>query len=115
MRAGLRVGTSLNGSGGYAERVAADTGGLIVVPPELGLPEAVALPADGRTAMGIIRAAALQPGEWVLVESAAGGVGSLLVQLASSASAQVVAVAGSRRKLELATELGAEVNALMNT
>ncbi|WP_405143250.1 zinc-binding dehydrogenase [Sphaerisporangium sp. NBC_01403] len=109
--AGLRVVTSLKGSGGYAERVAADTGGLIAVPPELDLHDAVALLADGRTAMGIVRAAAPRPGEWVLVESAAGGVGSLLVQLAAGAGAQVVAVAGSRRKLDLATELGAKVTA----
>jgi NADPH2:quinone reductase len=87
------------------------TGGLIPVPPELDLPDAVALLADGRTAMGIIRAAALQPGEWVLVESAAGGVGSLLVQLASNAGAHVIAVAGSQRKLDLAADLGAKVTA----
>ncbi|MEV6987030.1 zinc-binding dehydrogenase [Sphaerisporangium sp. NPDC051017] len=105
---GARVVTSLKGSGGYAERVAADTGGLIPVPPGLELADAVALLADGRTAMGVMRAAAVQPGEWVLVESAAGGVGSLLVQLAVNAGARVIAAASSPRKLDLAAGLGAE-------
>ncbi|MFC4591481.1 zinc-binding dehydrogenase [Sphaerisporangium corydalis] len=105
---GRTVVTSLKGSGGYAERVAADAGGLIAVPPGLDLADAVALLADGRTAMGVIRAAAPRPGEWVLVEAAGGGVGSLLVQLAVNAGAQVVAVAGSRRKLGLAADLGAK-------
>ncbi|MCW2878125.1 MAG: NADPH:quinone reductase [Sphaerisporangium sp.] len=108
---GRRVVTSLGGSGGYAERVAVDIGGLITVPPELDITDAVALLADGRTAMGLIRAAAPRPGEWVLVESAAGGLGSLLVQLLSNAGAQVVAVASSQRKLDLAAELGAKVTA----
>ncbi|GII86637.1 NADPH:quinone reductase [Sphaerisporangium siamense] len=106
---GTRVVTSLGGSGGYAERVAAGVDGLIPVPPGLELAQAVALLADGRTAMGLARAAALRPGEWALVESAGGGVGSLLVQLAVNAGARVVAAAGSARKLDLAAELGAEV------
>jgi NADPH2:quinone reductase len=45
----------------------------------------------------------------VLVEAAAGGVGSLLVQLARAEGADVVAAAGGERKLELARELGARV------
>jgi Alcohol dehydrogenase GroES-like domain len=45
-----RVVTSTGGSGGYAERVAVEAAGLIAVPDELGLAEAVALLADGRTA-----------------------------------------------------------------
>ncbi|HEY4027054.1 MAG TPA: zinc-binding dehydrogenase, partial [Candidatus Dormibacteraeota bacterium] len=65
--------------------------------------------ADGRTAVALMRAAALRSGEVVLVEAAAGGVGSLLVQLASGAGARVVAAAGGRRKLDLARQLGADV------
>jgi NADPH:quinone reductase len=45
----------------------------------------------------------------VLVEAAAGGVGSLVVQLAKRAGAFVVAAAGDERKLELARSLGADV------
>jgi NADPH2:quinone reductase len=48
------------------------------------------------------------PGETVLVEAAAGGVGSLLVQLARNAGARVVAAAGGSRKADVTAELGAE-------
>lgn len=102
-----RVITSTGGSGGYAERVAVDAAGLIAVPDELEMAEAVALLADGRTALSLVRAAAPRPGETVLVEAAAGGVGSLLVQLARAAGASVAAAAGGERKLRVAADLGA--------
>lgn len=105
---GTRVITSTGGSGGYAERVAVDAAGVIPVPDGVGLPEAVALLADGRTAMSLMRAAEVRPAETVLVEAAAGGVGSLLVQLAAGAGARVVAAAGGQRKLRVARELGAD-------
>lgn len=95
------------GGGGYAERVAVDAAALIPVPDGLGLPEAVALLADGRTALSLVRAAPIHAGETVLVPAAAGGVGSLLVQLAAAAGARVVAAAAGGRKQELARELGA--------
>jgi NADPH:quinone reductase len=104
---GARVVTSLNGSGGYAERVAVPAAAPFVVPDGLALDEAVALLADGRTATALIDAAGLTGGERVLVEAAGGGVGSLLVQLARNAGAVVVAAAGGPRKLGLAKELGA--------
>jgi NADPH2:quinone reductase len=107
--AGRRVVTTTGGSGGYAERVAVDAAAPIPVPGRLGLAEAVALLADGRTAIALIRAAAVRAGETVLVEAAAGGVGSLLVQLARDAGARVVAAAGGARKVSLATSLGADV------
>ncbi|TMC06942.1 MAG: zinc-binding dehydrogenase [Chloroflexi bacterium] len=105
--AGARVVTTTGGSGGYAERVAVPAAGLVAVPDGLGLPEAVALLADGRTALALLRAAAPRTGETVLVEAAAGGLGSLLVQLAAAAGARAIAAAGSPRKLALAAELGA--------
>ena len=46
--------TGTGGSGGYAERVAVDAAGLIAVPEELGMDEAVALLADGRTAISLL-------------------------------------------------------------
>ncbi len=105
---GRRVVTSTGGSGGYAERAAVDASGLFTVPGGLELDDAVALLADGRTATMMIRATAPQPGERVLVEAAAGGVGSLLLQLAKSAGATVVAAAGSSRKTGVARDLGAD-------
>ncbi|HEY3669487.1 MAG TPA: zinc-binding dehydrogenase [Acidimicrobiia bacterium] len=106
---GRSVVSTTGGSGGYAERVVVDAGELIDVPPGLALEDAVALLADGRTAMGLTDVAALRPGDTVLVEAAAGGVGSLLVQLARHAGASVVAAAGGTRKVALASELGADV------
>jgi NADPH:quinone reductase len=106
---GRRVISSLGGSGGYAELAVADAAGVIEVPDGLGLDVALALLADGRTAVSLVRAAAPRAGERVLVEAAAGGVGNLLVQLSSARGAEVVAAAGGERKLELARELGAHV------
>jgi NADPH2:quinone reductase len=106
---GTRVISSTGGSGGYAEFVAVPASSVITVPDGLGTREAVALLADGRTALALIQAAEVTAGETVLVEAAAGGVGSLLVQLARQRGAQVVAVAGGQRKVRIALELGATV------
>jgi NADPH2:quinone reductase len=108
---GRRVVSGTGGRGGYAERAAVQAGGLVEVPEGLALDEAVALLADGRTALALARAARIAPGERVLVLAAAGGVGSLLVQLAQAAGARVLAAAGGPGKLRLARELGAEVTA----
>jgi NADPH2:quinone reductase len=106
---GRRVIGNTGGAGGYAERVAVDAAGLLEVPDGVGLDTAVTLLADGRTAMMAVRAVELRAGERALVEAAAGGVGSLLVQLARAAGATVVAAAGGGRKVGLARELGADV------
>jgi NADPH2:quinone reductase len=104
---GRRVIASLGGSGGYAELAVAAAGDVHPVPGELSLPDALALLADGRTAVGLHRLAAPLAGETVLVEAAGGGLGSLLVQLAAGAGARVIAAASDRRKLDLARTLGA--------
>ena len=106
---GTRVITSTGGSGGYAERVAVDAAALFRMPGEVPLDVAVALLADGRTATMMTRAADIRPGDRVLVEAAAGGVGSLIVQLAKTAGARVIAAAGGARKIAVATDLGADV------
>ncbi|MEU5563311.1 zinc-binding dehydrogenase [Micromonospora musae] len=105
---GRRVVAGTGGSGGFAEQTVVTVGDLVAVPEGLGLPEACALHPDGSTALGLVEGAGIRPREWVLVEAAGGGVGSLLVQLARSAGARVVAAARGRRKLDLARELGAE-------
>jgi NADPH:quinone reductase len=106
---GKRVVSSTGGAGGYAELVAVDAGALVEVPDGIELDSAVALLADGRTAMLLVRAAGLRAGERALIEAAAGGVGTLLVQLARSGGARVVAAVGGARKAEVARDLGAEV------
>jgi NADPH2:quinone reductase len=105
---GKRVVTSTGGAGGYAQRVAVDASLVFPVPDALSLDVAVALLADGRTATGLVHAVSVAPGERVLVEAAAGGVGSLLVQLAKAAGAEVVAAAGGAEKIARARELGAD-------
>jgi len=105
---GRRVVTDTGESGGYAERAVAPAEGLIPVPAGLGLPEAAALLHDGLMALGLAEEARIQPGEWVLVVAAGGGLGILLVQLAHAAGARVIGAARGKRKLDLARELGAE-------
>jgi NADPH2:quinone reductase len=106
---GRRVVSGTGGSGGYAELAAVDAAGLVEVPEGVPLDQAVALLADGRTALLLVRGAGISGGDRVLVEAAAGGVGTLLVQLARAAGATVIAAAGGERKLAVARELGAEV------
>lgn len=106
---GRRVVGSTGGSGGYAEHATVDARALFDVPDELALDDAVALLADGRTATMMVEAARVRPGERVLVEAAAGGVGTLLVQLAAARGARVVAAAGGERKVALARSLGADL------
>lgn len=105
--AGQRVVTSTGGSGGYAQRVAVDAAAVFPVPEGLALDAAVALLADGRTATALVHATSVRPGDRVLVEAAAGGVGGLLVQLAKAAGASVMGAAGGPAKV--AQVLGADV------
>jgi NADPH:quinone reductase len=106
---GRRVVAALGGKGGYAEEAAAAAAGLIEVPDGLGLRDATALLADGRTALSLTELAGIGRGDTVLVEAAAGGVGTLLVQFARNAGARVVALAGGERKLAVARDLGADL------
>jgi NADPH2:quinone reductase len=106
---GRRVVTSLTGTGGYAERAVAVAEQLVEVPDGVALPDAVALLADGRTAFALAGRARLKEDDTVLVEAAAGGVGTLLVQLARNAGARVIALASQERKLAVARDLGADM------
>ncbi|MGW5669446.1 zinc-binding dehydrogenase [Micromonospora sp. NPDC003776] len=106
---GRRVVTATGGAGGYAERVAVAQDAPLPIPDGLPLDQAVALLADGRTALMLAGAAGLRTGDRVLVEAAAGGVGSLLTQIATAAGARVVAAAGGPRKVALLRERGLDV------
>jgi NADPH:quinone reductase len=96
-------------STGYAEQVVADVEEIIPVPDGLAIDAAAALVHDGVTALSLDRLGTPEKGKWVLVSAAAGGAGSLLVQLAVDAGARVVAAASSDVKLALARQMGAEV------
>lgn len=96
-------------AGGYAEFVTIDAGSLVPLPDGLAFEDAAALMVQGLTALYLIRQCPPR-GKAVLITAAAGGVGSLLVQLAKRAGASlVIAAASSRAKLDLAASLGADI------
>ncbi|TDW24578.1 quinone oxidoreductase family protein [Kribbella kalugense] len=97
--------------GGYAEYALAPAHRVVDVPDEVGDGQALALLIQGLTAWHVLRnSARLSAGETVLVNAAAGGVGSIAVQLAKHFGAgQVIATASTEAKRELALELGADV------
>ncbi|MFD1812978.1 zinc-binding dehydrogenase [Rhodococcus gannanensis] len=105
---GARVVATTGGAGGYAALALAQTTDLHHIPDPLGYPEAAALLADGRTAVGLHRAAGVRTGDTVVVTAAAGGVGGILVQLAKAAGARTIGLAGSDAKLDHARSLGVD-------
>jgi NADPH2:quinone reductase len=107
---GERVVAMLEGTGGYAEYAVAPRATTFPVPEGLDDGAALALLVQGLTAWHILRTSArLRDGESVVVHSAAGGVGSLAVQLARPFGAgRVIATASSEDKRRLALDLGAD-------
>jgi NADPH2:quinone reductase len=110
LREGRRV-VALTGFGGYAEYALAPAAHAFPIPEDLSDDTALAILIQGLTAWHLYRTAGrVADGESVVVHSAAGGVGSLAVQLGHPLGAgRVIAVASSERKRELALELGADV------
>jgi NADPH2:quinone reductase len=100
----------LVGDGGYAEWAKAPADRVFGIPDELDDDAALAILIQGLTAWHLYRTAArVSEGESVVVHSAAGGVGSLAVQLGHSlGAARVIATASSGEKRALALELGAD-------
>jgi NADPH2:quinone reductase len=99
------------GNGGYAEKAVVTEAAAFEVPAGVDDVSAVALLVQGLTAWFLLKETThLQPGESVVVHAAAGGVGSLAVQLAKSMGAgRVIATASSPEKRQLALDLGADV------
>jgi NADPH2:quinone reductase len=96
-------------SGGYADYVIADAASVVPLHDEVSFEDATALMVQGLTALHLVRQSPLQD-RAVLVNAAAGGVGSLLVQLARDSGARlVIAAAGSGEKRDLALALGADI------
>jgi NADPH:quinone reductase len=110
VKPGMRVVTLIE-SGGYSEFALADERSLIPIPEQLDYQNAVALPLQGLSAYHVLKTMGrLEKGESVLVHAAAGGVGTLAVQLAKLFGAgKVIATASSSEKLELARQMGADV------
>ncbi|HEX2072121.1 MAG TPA: zinc-binding dehydrogenase [Thermoleophilaceae bacterium] len=98
-------------TGGYAEYAVAAAARTFPIPDGVSDDDALALLIQGLTAWHLWRTSAhLVEGESVVVHSAAGGVGSLLTQLAKPMGAgRVIATAGSSERRTEALELGADV------
>jgi NADPH2:quinone reductase len=114
--AGVREDTgerviALTRSGGYAEYAKAPAELVFPIPEGLDDGVALALMVQGLTAWHLYRTAGrVARGESVVVHAAAGGVGSLAVQLGKLLGAgRIIAVASSEQKRELALALGADV------
>ncbi|MEU0822072.1 quinone oxidoreductase family protein [Streptomyces mirabilis] len=108
---GLAVGqevAALTQGGAYADVVVADAVTVFPLPPGVDLRTGATLPTVLPTAYALIHTVGrLQPGETVLVQGAAGGVGTVLGQLASAAGAgAVLGVVSSEAKAEYAREHG---------
>jgi NADPH:quinone reductase-like Zn-dependent oxidoreductase len=107
VRVGQCVAALLPEMGGYAEYVCVPEWLVIPVPAGLDPAEAVSVILNGLTAYAALhRVAKIRAGEKILVTSAAGGLGTLLVQLAKQAGLEVYGTA-STGKLALVRELGA--------
>jgi NADPH2:quinone reductase len=105
---GRRV-AALLATGGYAQKVTVPEGWLIPLPDEVSDDQAAALLLQGLTAHALVhRCARLQEGETIVVQAAAGGTGTLAVQLAKRAGGRVIALASSDEKRALAARLGAD-------
>ncbi|BDH13849.1 NADP-dependent oxidoreductase [Streptomyces hygroscopicus] len=93
--------------GTYAELVAAPVRTLARKPASLSWQQAAGLPLAGLTAYQALKRVGTKAGETVLVHAAAGGVGSLAVQIAVAQGARVIGTA-SERNHEFLRSLGAE-------
>ncbi|MEZ0480873.1 zinc-binding alcohol dehydrogenase family protein [Planococcus sp. SSTMD024] len=107
-KSGDRV-VALIESSGYAEYAAIPEQVLTPVPEGVSFEEAVALPLQGLSAYHILKTMGrLEPGETVLIHAAAGGVGTIAVQLAKLFGAgKIIATASTEEKLFHAEKMGA--------
>jgi NADPH:quinone reductase len=106
MKAGTRVAW-INRLGSYAEQIVLPLEQAVLVPNSFGISESMLL--QGVTAQYLLAEYRdIRPGDVVLVHSAAGGVGQILVQWLKHLGAIVIATASSAKKLETARSLGAD-------
>lgn len=109
--AGFKPGDEVFGDishGGFAEYSVAPERALTLKPSNLSFEQAAAVPVAGMTALqGLRDVGNIQPGQSVLINGAAGGVGTFAVQIAKAFGAEVTAVC-STRNLGQARDLGAD-------
>ncbi len=102
--------TALLAGGGYAEQVAVPVGQLMSVPSGLDLITAASLPEVACTVWSnIVMTAHLAEGEWLLIHGGGSGIGTMAIQVARAVGARVAVTAGSKAKLAICEQLGAEI------
>nr|WP_184025098.1 NADPH:quinone oxidoreductase family protein [Deinococcus budaensis] len=115
---GVEVGgrvASLGGRGGLAEYALSPAAALIPVPPSFSGAQAAAFPVSYFTAYhGLKTLGHGREGEWVLVQAAAGALGTASIQLAKALGMRIVAMASTEEKLGIARDLGADVTLLQD-
>jgi NADPH2:quinone reductase len=96
-------------SGGYAQKAIAHSAAMIEIPVGVSDDQALCMLVQGSTAWHILKTVGhLKKGESVVIHAAAGGVGTIAIQLAKLWGAKVIAVASSESKRALAKSLGAD-------
>lgn len=115
---GVQVGqrvAALAGRGGLAEYAISPAAALIQVPESFTAAQAAAFPVSYFTAYhGLKTLGRGQPGEWVLVQAAAGALGTASIQLAKALGMNVIALASTEEKLQIARNLGADVTLIQD-
>jgi len=96
-------------SGGYAENAVAHKGAIFPIPDNVSDEAALCVLIQGTTAWHLLKTMGhLRAGETVLIHAAAGGVGTIAIQLAKMWGASVIASTSSPEKSKLAMSLGAD-------
>ena len=96
-------------SGGYAEKAVAHKAVCFPIPDGVTDEQALCMLVQGTTAWHLLKTMGhIKPGESVVVHAAAGGVGTIAIQLAKLWGAKIIAVTSSSEKSALATSLGAD-------
>jgi NADPH2:quinone reductase len=106
--AGKRYLASVS-SGGYAQKAIAHKSVMIPIPDSVSDQDALCMLVQGSTAWHLLKTMGhLEKGQSVVIHAAAGGVGTIAIQLAKLWGAKVIAVTSSDEKAELAKSLGAD-------
>lgn len=95
--------------GGFGERVAVPPERVFPLPEGFDLDVAASMPINYLTMhFGLLARGRLQPGEWVVVHGAGGGLGLAAIQIAKAYGGRVIAVASTETKRQVALEAGAD-------
>ncbi|MGI9249351.1 MAG: NAD(P)-dependent alcohol dehydrogenase [Woeseiaceae bacterium] len=105
---GDQVFAALEKFGAYAEYLClGETSAMATKPANMSYEEAATVPVGGLNALHFVRKARIQPGQKVLINGAAGSIGTFAVQIAKTTGAQVTAV-DSTKKLDMLRSIGAD-------